>query len=889
MRRWRAWISRVGGLFGKERRERELSAELRSHLELHVEDNLRVGMTPEEARRHAVLKLGGVEQTKERFREQRGLPFLDVFFQDLRFAARMFLKNPGLTAVAVLTIALGIGANSTIFSFVSGVLLRTPPLPDAGRAMVISSINPKSVWGADRYPVSALDFLDWRAQSSSFSSMAAASFDDVTLAGGNAPERLSAARVSADYFRVMGVAPVLGRAFVPDDFGGGLDKVAVLSAGIFKERFGGDAQILRQTVKVNGNPCTIVGIMPARFDLVDFPAQIWLPLTFRADELNPAARSDRRLRVFARLKPSVAAGRANSDMQTIAQRLAQTYPDTSKGWGASVMSLQEYTVADANITTAVVFLMGAVGFVLLIACANIANLLLAHNSARRREFTVRAAMGASPSRLMRQLLTECLLLSLAGGGLGVLFAWGGLQIVRVQINWNSFAVSLAQQLSVDRAVLLFSLGVSVLAAVVFGLAPALQISRTDPRAGLQDGSRGTTPGRSRHRLQQGLVVLELALSCILLVGAGLFMKNFLDELRVKPGFNTQNVLTATVPLSGLEFLDPGHQRDFFVRASRQLENSPEVKSVAITSDLPFTFPGGVRFALETKRALKPNERPTAGYYAVSPGYFAALQIPLLQGREFAASDTADAPPVAIVDDAFVRHYLEGASPIGTRILVQHNGAQEQWSEIVGVVQSISEYSGQRKERPHIFECFLARPSPAMTVAVRTAVPSPGFSDSLRRAIAAVDPAQAVTDLRTMDKVIADSEQGDNVMAEWMTTFALLALLMAAVGVYGVLSHSVGQRTHEIAVRLALGARPEKVLGLVLRQAASLAALGVGIGFLVSLGLPKLFAASFTDFHVASVGIVVGTPLLVSAAALLSCYVPAVRAARIEPMAALRQD
>ncbi len=889
MRRMRAWLLRLCEFFCKERHEQDLAAEMESHLQMHIEDNPRAGMSAAEARREALMKLGGVEQTKEIYRDRRGLPLLETLFQDLRFAARMLLKNPGFTAVAVLTMALGIAVNTTIFSFVSGILLRTPPLPDPSRAMVVSSKNPGSVWGADRFPVSALDFQDWRAQSTAFSAMAAASFDDMTLSGGQMPERISGARVTADFFPVMGVSSAIGRTFLPEEFESGRDNVAVLSEAIYKERFGSDFQAFGRTIKLNGIPYTIVGVMPGTFSAWEFDAQVWIPLGFRPDEVRALARSDRHLRVFARLKPGVAPVQAGAEIETVARRLAQAHPDTNKGWGASVMSVQQYAVADANVTTAVVFLMGAVGFVLLIACANIANLLLARNSARLREFSIRTVLGAGRFRLARQLLTECLLLSLAGGGLGLLLASAGIRLVRAQINWNSFAISLAQQISIDRRVVVFTLGISILAALVFGLAPAWQISRTAPRVGLQDSFRGTTSGRDRRRLQQVLVIGELALALILLVGAGLFVKSFLEELQVKPGLDPDRVLTATIPLGDLQYMEAGHQRDFYARVLGELEHSPQVESAAVSTGLPFTFPDSIQFVTEGHPVSKPDERPAAGYYSVSSAYFATLRIPLLEGRGFTATDNLDAPPVAIVDEAFGRRYFPSVSPVGQRLLLRGNGRAAKWSEIVGVVENVVEYSGQQNPRPHIFESFLAHPGPAMSVVVRTRAAQGNFADSLRRAVWAIDPGQAVTNLRTMARVIADSGQGDNVMAELMGTFAILALVMAAIGIYGVLSYLVGQRTHEIGIRLALGARPEEILRMVVRKAMSLAGLGVVIGFVVSLALPKLFAASFTGFHVQSAWIVGTTPFIVAAAALFSCYVPARRSTKVEPMVALRQE
>ena len=880
-------------------REVGIVEELSQHLEDRYQELVAGGAAEEEARRAALEELSdeellarGLRRVEQEVTQEPmppggggGSSFLASLWQDVRYAWRVLRKAPGFTAVAVLTLALGIGANTAIFSFISGVLLRKPPVPQPDRLMMLRSKNPKGVWAADRSPVSAPDFLDWRAQSTSFSGIAAASFDDFTLSGDFEPERLAGAQVTANYFSVLGVAPILGRAFAPNEDQPGRAGVVMLSERVWRRRFAADPQVVGRTVKVNGESYNVIGIVPSRFQLWAFPADVWLPLVFTPAQLGSEGRKRRFLAVFGRLKPSVSERQVQAEMATLAGRLAASHPETNKGWGTGVKSLQEYSIEDANVRTPMAFLMATVGFVLLIACANLANLLLARNSSRRREFAIRTALGAGRARLARQLLSECLLLSLAGGSLGLFFAYFAAQLIRAKMNWNEYALALGQTISLDGRVLLFTLAISVAAALIFGLAPALQISRPDLNAGLKDNARTSTAGRETHRLQNLFVAGELALSVMLLVGAGLVVKLFIEELRSNVGMNPQNLLTATVLLSGPKYQQPSKQIAFFHEVLRQLESSSEVESAAVTTDLPATFPGEVRFTVEGRPAPTPDERPVAGYYAVSPGYFETIRTPLLAGRGFAASDNTDAAPVVIVDTAFANKYFPGGNPLGRHIRLGDAGSP--WSEIVGVVNEVSEMIGQDGPRPHVFASFLARPDGTMRLVVRTRTEPTAFAPSLRRAVWAVDKDQAVTDLRSMRQVLHDSAQGDDLMAKLMGTFAVVALTLAAIGIYGLLAYLVGQRTHEIGVRMALGARPSEVLGLIIRGAMSLALSGVAVGFLISLGLPRLFAASFTAFHVHSAWILAGTPLTVILVALVSCYLPARRATKVDPMVALR--
>jgi predicted permease len=888
------WRQRLRAIWRPDAIDRGLAEEMQFHIEQQAEKNIRLGMTPEEARRHARLAFGGPNSMREQIRDGHGGHVLETLMQDVRYGLRLLRKSPGFTATAVLTLALGIGSTTTTFSVVSGLILRRPFVREPNSVVVVSSAAPSGRSGANRSPVSAADYVDWRAQATLFEGLSAADFLEFTMSGRTTPQAVPGARVSSDFFAVLGVQPIVGRVILPGDERPDGDRVAVLSEDLWRSTFGGDRSVLGQPIKINGTPYLVAGVIPERFLPWDFDAQVWIPRDFSRDDqgaIGPGRRDLRFLRVVGRLKPGTSAGQAETQMKTIAQEIAQAHSDTNQGWGASVMSLHEYSVADSSAKAALSVLMAAVGFVLLVACANLAGLLLARHSRRRRELSLRASLGAGRFRLGRQLLTECLLLSLAGGAFGTLLAFGGVRAVTAQFNWNADAVAIGKAIAIDARVLAFTAAISLLATLTFGIAPALHMSRATPVETLKEGGRGTTVGRGGLRLQRLLVIGQLALSLILLMGGSLFVDAFIQEMRQNGGFSPSNVLTASVSLRGLPYDGaPPRQAAFFSRALGQIEGIPQVESAAVASVLPFQSPGSVHFVVEGDPARTVAEQLSCGDIRVSAGYFKTMQIPLLRGREFAASDTANSAPTAIVDQAFATKYFPQEDPVGRHILIRADQpARHPWSEIVGVVGNVNEFLGQAQPRAHIFEPFLGGPVTTMTFAVRTRTDPNTVSSALRRAIGAVDPDQALSSLKTMTQVVADSGQGDSLMTALMSTFALVALVLAAIGIYGVLSALGSERTQEIGIRVALGARRVQVLHIMMRRGLMLVGAGVTIGLVGSLMLPALFHAAFYGLQFNSPLDLTLATVTVFGIAMVACWIPARRAMRVDPMVALRHD
>ena len=889
MRTLRAWLVRLTGMFGGDRRDREFSAEVESHLQLHIEDNLRAGMSPAEARREALVKLGGVEQTKEDYRERRGLPFLDVLLQDLRFGARVLRKSPGFTAIAVLTLALGIAANATIFSFVSAVLYKKPPVHDPDTAVVVYGTTTKHLWGQNLNPVSAPNFFAWKRENKSFAGMAASQpYNSVSLTGEGEPERITASRVTVNYFSVLGVLPELGRSFSANEDQSGHDHVVLLSHQLWEHRFGSDAGILGRNLHLNGEPYIVIGVLPESFRLMSFQAQLWIPLVQDESTQSAAARETRDLYLFARLKPDVSLKLAQANIKTLGELAAQNFPDTENGWGANCLTLQEYMVRDFNAGPAFAILVTAVGFVLLIACANIGGLLLARATSRGKEMAVRIAIGAGRMRVVRQLMTEALLIAALGTLVGLGLAVGGSQLLHKVLSFNEAIKMLDMQ--IDWRVISFTSAIAIVSALIFGLAPALRAWAVDVFPTLKNDSANVSAGKNKGRGRGVLVAAEVALAVILLTGAGILIKGFVEGMRRSLGFQPQHLLSAQLALPETHYKGPAKQIEFFRELISRLEAASGADSAAITSNLPATGTGFESFLLKGQENLALSDRSRARYSVVSPRYFETIQTPLISGRAFAETDDAASPPVALVSEKFVERFFPQGDALGKQIRIDSADAlANRWCQIVGIVHNTKSWPLNFTDDPEMYVPFAQHPSGEMSVIARSANDANLLAPGLREAVWSLDKDLPVGDVISMPELLAKEAAPDFIFSELMAIFAGLALILAGIGIYGLVAFSVGQRSQEIGIRVALGAEKKNILRMVFRDGLKLVAIGAAIGMVGAFPMPRLFEAAFYDFHVLGGWLFIIVPAMIGAVALLACYIPARRASRVEPIIALRYE
>ncbi len=812
--------------------------------------------------------------------------------QDLRFALRMMLKSPGFTAVAVLALALGIGANSAIFTLVNSVLLRPLPYPESERLFLVVR-----QYRASRTETVSLPKIDyWRTHNRVFDRLTA--FDVIgagyNLSGAEGePERVRGVRVSAEFFRVVGVSPVLGRGFLPEEDLPGGRRVVVLSQGLWRRRFGADPGLLGKPVILAGEPYTVVGVMPRGFEFVP-EADLWTPL-------QPVIRSNDQANYLAclgRLKPGVTAEQARAEMERLARQFRPQYPDLmGRNESFGVFSLHEWVVG--NIRPALLVLLGAVGCVLLIACANVANLLLARAAARAKEVAIRTALGASRLRLLRQLLTESVVLALAGGALGSLLGFWGLKALLVASPAGIPLVRIAM----DARVLGFTLAVSLATGVLFGLAPALRASRPDLNETLKEGSGRATAGSPRSTLRGLLVAGEMALALVLLIGAALLIETYLSLRNVPPGFDPRHVLTMQMSLTGPRYAHTAQVDSFFRQVLQRLETLPGVEAASSVTSLPLELGPDLPFNIEGRTDTDNN--PGAQWRAITPSYFRAMRIPLRRGRYFTDAETGQSPAVVIINEALVRRfwprYPAGEDPIGQRITIGRIMGKEfveRTREVVGVVADIKEVGLDRaapltlfvpcSQVPPAFTALLNRLLPVAWV-VRTAGEPLGMTASIQREIRAVDRQQPISNVRTMEQVLNGSIARQNFNMRLLGVFAALALVLAAVGIYGVMSYSVGQRMHEIGIRMALGAGRGAVARLIVGQGMLLALAGVLAGLGGAFGLTRLLAGLLFGVRPTNAGTFAGVSLLLLLVALAATYLPARRAMRVEPIRALRYE
>ncbi len=806
---------------------------------------------------------------------------MNTLWQDLRYGMRMLLKHPFFTLVAMLALALGIGANTAIFSVVNAVLLRPLSFDAPDRLARVYVTVPKR--GVTKYPTSFLTFADWREQNQVFENIAAYTSSSATLTGIDAPQQIDGTMTSGDFFAVLKAQPALGRVYTraeetPDSH------VAVISHGLWQRRFGADEQIVGRQITLDGEPTTVIGVMPAGFAYpFDQPRiDFWSPLNPK-DETN-AFRGANYLSVVARLRQGASLEGAQAEMTTIAQRIEEANPDLSRGRGINIVALQEDVVGD--IRPALLVLLGAVCFVLLIACTNVANLLLARAASRQKEITIRAAMGATRWRIVRQLMTESLLLSLSGGALGLLLAVWGIDLLVAAIPEGIPRVG---EINLDARVLFFTLVASVLTGLLFGLAPALQVSKPDLNEGLKEGGRGSTEGAGRNRVRGLLVISEVTLSLVLLVGAGLLMRSFLELRDVKPGFNPHGVLTANVSLPAARYGQEESQTAFFQNVLQHAAALPGVRSVGAVDPLPLS--GNLAqniLTIEGRPPLAVADRLTTNARVVTPGYFDAMSIPVVKGRVFNEHDAKDAPKVLVVNETLARKYFPGEDAVGKRIGLSI--AKNMTGEIVGVVGDVKHVSLDKEAGVECYVNYLQVPDAAMTLVARSESNDPAsLSAALRKAVEEVDKDQPLSDVQTMDQWLASSVARRRFNTLLLGVFALVALLLAAVGIYGVMSYTVTQRTKEIGIRLALGARASDVQRMVVGQGMALILIGVSVGLVAAFALTRVMSSLLFGVSATDPLTFIGVSALLASVALVACLIPARRATKVDPMVALRYE
>lgn len=874
----RAYLQRLRTLFNRRRlneEDEEFDAELQAHLDLLTEENKRRGMGAEDAALAARLRLGGPTQLRESRREMSGLPVLETFLQDARYAWRMLRKAPGFTFVVVVILALGIGANSTIFSVVNAVLLRPLPYPQADRLVYVNESNPQMGW--PRFSASPANFLDWRDRNRVFSQIVAFGQDSSSVTTGDVPEQWKGLAVTQGFFEALGSSPAMGRTFTDENFVHGQNHVMVLSDGLWRRSFGSDRNVLGRSISLDGEPTTIIGVMPPGFDFGGEKCRYWLP--YAPDASERAARGAHFLLVMARLRPGVTLSQAQEEMRSLAAQMERQYPNTNKGWTTSVESMQGSDVR--NVRAALLVLLGAVGFVLLIACANVANMLLARAAGRQREIAIRVALGARRRRIVVQLLTESLLLSLAGGILGLAVgSWGS----RVLAGLPLELLPRASSIHVDARVLAFTFLLSLATGVLFGLAPSLRASRGDLAATVKEGGNPGKGGRSR--LSSALVVVEVALAMVLLVGSGLLVRSFAKLISVQPGVTTQDRLTFSVSLPPARYSKPEQWISFFEQAQQNLRALPGVKAVTMTSLLPVSGDNSI-WTLGINGQVNSTSLPSATYYLVVPGYLKMMGIPLLAGRDFTAEDSAAARHVVIINDFLGRNMFPGRNPIGQRIQLGRN--YKVVREIVGVAGSVKQNSLQDEEDFQVYEPFVQMPRPGMTFIVSTAGTVAGMLPAAQHAIQQVDAQQPVTQPRTMEEVVQELVSLPRFRTVLLGSFAGLALLLALFGLYSVLSYAVEKQVREIGIRMALGARPGDVYRLVVRHGMAMVGLGVVLGLAGAALITRFIATFLFGITPHDPETMIGVVLLFAMVALLACYVPARRATRVDPMVALRHE
>ena len=889
MRRLRALLWRLSELFEKRRPDSELAAELESHVALHEEDNLRSGMAPKEARRQALIKLGGMEQAKQIYREQTSLPLLETLLQDVRYGLRMLCKNPGFSSVAIVTLALGIGANTAIFSVVNGVLLRQ-----------LSYKNPDqlvSMWSSrtdmDKSAFSLPDFIDYRDQNRTLEQISAFSAWNANLVNAGEPERVFGVRSSANIFQTLGVNAEIGRTLLDEDDNSRNPRVVVLSHGFWNRRFGMRADVLGKQLTLNDENFTVAGVLPPGFAFPGMDADIVVPLVPDADPLRKERASISFLSVIGRLKEGVTPQQAETDLNAIASQLQRLYPvaNASKK-GTKLVPLQEELVG--NFRLAFLVLSAAVGLVLLIACANLANLVLARASTRYREMAIRLAIGATRGRLVRQLLTENILLALLGGSLGLALTHPAMRSI---IALSPASLPRAGEIDIDARVLLFTLLISLLSGVLFGFMPTLHISRESLTEELKGSGKGSVDTGRRNGVRNILILSEVALSLLLLISAGLLAKSFLRLQAVSPGFVTKNLLVMRLSLPQAQFSKPEMVTAFYEQLSTRIENLPGVQSVSATSVLPLSGSNTrINFIILGRAPLSLSEQPITQYRMTGPDYFHTMNIPILSGRDFTNRDTLHSQPVATINDSFARRYWPDQSPIGAHIKIDDNNKAPREVEIIGVVGDVRHAGLHVDPAPETYVPISQIPEENVSLltndmnwVVRASAEPLTLAAAVRREIQSVNGNVPTSNTKSMEQFLSSSLAPSRFNLFLLGIFAIAALLLASTGIYGVISYSVAQRTHELGIRMALGAQQLDMLKLVVGSGLKIVSMGVALGLVGAYILTRVMSKLLYGISVTDPSTFVSMSLLLIIIALLASYIPARRAAKVDPIIALRSE
>jgi len=812
---------------------------------------------------------------------------VNEFLQDLRYALRTLRTSPGFTIVAIATLAIGIGANTAIFSFVDGVLLKPLPYTEPDRILRVLEKPP----GGGRNGISTLNYLDWEKGNTVFEYMAAQTGGSVTLTGVEEPVRLRGARVSPHYFDIFGLKPPLGRSFTADEDQPGKNHVAILSHALWESQFGGDPQVIGRSIILDGEPTTVIGVLPAGGAFDRAYSQIWRPLAFEPENMT---RNFHWFGAFARLKRGVTLEQARAQMDTIGARIARDFPDSNKGWGVQVDRFSE-TIVGKQLRQSLILLLAAVGMVLLIGCANLANLTLARATSRDREVAIRASLGAGRWRLIRQFLTETVLLSLAGGALGV--ALGFAMKAGLLLAVPPFSLPREADVSMDSRVLLFALILSVFTGILFGLAPALQATRPDLAGSMKEGGRGSSGGRVRQRVRGGLVVTEVALAFVLLSGAGLLIRSFFAMQHVDPGFDSTNVITAGLPIPDKRFPDAAQLNRYLRQVVERVGSVPGVRDVALTSALPMQGWGyGMPFQIADRPMVDRANRRACFFKMVSPSYFRVLSMKFRKGRELSDRDGEGSPPVTVINTTMARMYFPKEEPVGKRILIQEIvpgktqlGPEIAW-EVVGVVadETVGNLD-DKSDNPGMYVTNEQSPVFFQSLVVRAAMAPSALQRAIGKAVHEINKDQSLTDMKTLEQIKDESMAGNRLESLLLTVFAVIAVLLSAIGIYGVISYSVVQRTHEIGIRGALGATTGDLLRLILSSGMLLSGIGLALGLGGAIGLTRLMESLLFGVGSRDPITIAAVAGILACVALLACYIPARRAAKVDPVVALRYE